>query len=207
MVNITPVASINKGAALTKAIKRAPISQLNNAIGHKPLPPAKPKFPQPKLSPKFPEPGHKPLPLAPKVNPEDAINKYLTNDTTYQSQIAALNKALGDYTANANQSETQYNDQYAQNAYDLGQEKTTSGIDQQNDFASRGFLRSGGYAVADSERLNKYASRQTSMDLGKQAFVQNNHSDLANFQSSNALAIQAARQDAINRRALGLLGG
>lgn len=190
MVNVTPV---SKATALRKAIVRKPVA----ALGIKPI--AKPK----------PNIGSAPLPKTakPVVDPDAAINKYLTNDVTYQQQTAAINKALGDYTANAANARTQYNNQYAQNVYDLDTEKTQALSDQQNDFAARGFLRSGGNAVATSDNLNKYASRQSTMDMTRGSFLQNNESDVANFGSSQALAVQQARQDAINRRALGLLGG
>lgn len=220
MVNITTMAKAKpprsgKAEALKKAIKNAPKKSLavkpilNGGPAKKRVVPVKPDPNKYKISP-IEKPG-KPAPtygVGPKEQADQAaIQKYLTNDTTYQAQVAAINKALADYSANSQQSINQYNTSYGQNLYDLGVERNRSAIDQQGDFAGRGMLRSGGYAVADSERRNMYASRQSTLDMNKGAFIQNTESDLANFRSSQGLASQQAKQDAINRRALGLVGG
>ncbi len=225
MVNITPVA---KAKALTRAIKNKPMSANPKNVG-KPVKkvtrnPGNPGATIPgrlnkknpvkvgpvpkKITPIKISPIEKPGVSRP-MNPNDPglINRYLTNDTAYQSQQAAINKALGDYGANELQAENQYNTQYTQNAYELGQQKDDSFVEQENDYAGRGFLRSGGHVVADSKRRNEYANRQSNMDMQRGSYLQNLRSDKTNFESSQALASQQARQDAINRRALGLLGG
>jgi hypothetical protein len=88
----------------------------------------------------------------------------------------------------------------------MNEQKRVSGIDQQNDYASRGMVRSGLYATADSDRLNGYARQQSQLDLSKQAYLTGLHNDTANFQTQQQLGQQQARQDAINRRALALTG-
>lgn len=132
-------------------------------------------------------------------------NQYLTNDTTYQSQLAAINKALGDYQANEQSAEGNYNASYAQNQYDLGRGNTQDTENQTNDYASRGLLRSGLFGKAYGNTQEDYASKQSALDQGRQSYIGGLQRDMSNYISSQTLAQQQARQDAINRRTLSLL--
>jgi len=142
-------------------------------------------------------------PKAPKV---PSIDEYLTNDTGYQSQQAAILKALADYQASELAAETNYNNQYALNSRDLNTQLDQSRINQNEDYASRGMLRSGLFGVADSNLLNNYARQQTQLDTSRQAYLQGIQQDMGQYITQQQLAQQQARQEAINRRALGLVG-
>jgi hypothetical protein len=135
------------------------------------------------------------------------LNKYLTNDSTYQSQTAAINKALGDYGAQELQQENSYNTGYAQNRSDLQEQQRVGGINQDEDFGSRGMIRSGLYATDKTDFLGDYARQFSQLDQQRNDYLLNLHQGLNNYNTSQNLALQQAKQDAINRRAIGLIGG
>lgn len=142
-----------------------------------------------------------------QIKQANSVNQYLTNDTTYQQQTAAINSALSNYKAQELDSENQEQSQYGQNVYDLQAANDQAASDQADDYASRGIYRSGLYAKADSDRLNQNASKQSQLDMDKSNFLTNARASLGTYTQSQALAQQQARQDAINRRALGLITG
>ena len=49
----------------------------------------------------------------PVAAPVDPIQQYLTSDTTYQQQQAAINKAIADYRAQNTSSQNMYQGNYA----------------------------------------------------------------------------------------------
>lgn len=135
------------------------------------------------------------------------LNKYLTNDTTYQSQTAAINKALSDYQAQELQQENSYNTGYAQNRAGLQEQQRIGGINQDEDFGSRGMIRSGLYATDKTDFLSDYARQNSQLDQQRNDYLLNLHQGLNNYNTSQNLALQQAKQDAMNRRAIGLIGG
>lgn len=139
------------------------------------------------------------------ANSANQINGYLTGDTTYQSQMAAINQALSDYQANEKSAENDNSVSYAQNQYDLGRQQTKDTQDQADDYAARGLYRSGVFGKAYGDLNADYASKESALDQARSSTVGGLQRDMSNYVSSQTLAKQQARQDAINRRALTLL--
>jgi len=126
---------------------------------------------------------------------------FLAGDPTYQSQLAALSKALNDYRAQMQDSQNQYNVSYAGNTRDLGQQRGIGQVDLGNDYASRGLYESGLQAKAMGDLLDMFARRQSDLDTSKANFMSNTARDYGNFQSENNLSEQKAKQDALARAA------
>jgi len=133
--------------------------------------------------------------------PVPDIGTFLSGDPTYQSQLAALNKALADYRAQMQDSENQYNVSYTGNTRDLGTQRGLGQTDLGNDYASRGLYESGLQAKAMGDLLDMFARRQSDLDTNKANFLSNTNRDYGNFQSENNLSGEKAKQDALNRRA------
>lgn len=140
---------------------------------------------------------------------------YLAGDGSYQSQFAALKGALERYLADSDLQRTNYNTDYTSSLRDLGYDEgqktwnwndqlTASGKayqNQLNDFASRGMLQSQGYADAatDLERMFNQQYQQTATN--KTNFMTGLDRETANYKGENTAAQQAARAEAIARRA------
>jgi len=135
------------------------------------------------------------------VNPVPDINTFLSGDPTYQQQLAALNRALADYRAQMQQSENQYNVDYAGHVHDLGVQRQQGSTDLGNDYASRGLYESGLQVQALGDLLDQFARRQADLDTAKSNFMANTARDYSNFQQEQNLSSQKAKQDALDRRA------
>jgi hypothetical protein len=140
-------------------------------------------------------------PAAAPAAPPMTINDWLNQDSTYQSQEAALKKALTDYIAQQGVAQNQYTTDYATRVNDLGIQKTRGLEDQGNDYASRGMYLSGVYGKDLSNLVGDYARRQSDMDTAKSDYLANLATDRGNFQDQQQLTETNAKQNAIQRRA------
>jgi len=153
--------------------------------------------------------------MMPPVVSAPSEEDYLAGDGSYQSQFAALKGALERYLADSDLQRTNYNTDYNSSLRDLGYDEeqktwnwndqlTASGKayqNQLNDFASRGMLQSQGYANAatDLERMFNQQYQQTATN--KTNFMTGLDRETANYKGENTAAQQAARAEAIARRA------
>lgn len=140
---------------------------------------------------------------------------YLAGDSGYQTQLSALQGALQRYLADSDFQRTNYITDYNRSLRDLGYDEgtkqwnwndklTASGRAYQNqldDFASRGMLQSQGYADAFQE-LQRMLGQQYDALLGaKTSFMTDLENQIANFKGENTANQQAARAEALQRRA------
>lgn len=137
-------------------------------------------------------------PPAPSVPTED---EWLGGDTAYQSQMAALQKALADYRSQSNQQQTQYGVDYSSKLNELGLAEKQGIKDLENDFASRGLLRSGLFDNNRIELGSMFDRREGDLARAKADFEANLATALANFETENNLTGTRARQEALARRA------
>lgn len=129
------------------------------------------------------------------------INTYLNQDAGYQQQLRELAKALSDFGSDLTRRRGDLTTGYESSLKALGDQKDLDLQAMQDDFGARGLLRSGLYTDAVGKYNTEYNNRVT--DLGTQqnqalaALLQQQNQ----FQSSNDLQTQAAREAAIRRRA------
>lgn len=144
---------------------------------------------------------------------------YLAGDGSFQAQLAALKGALERYTADASLQRTNYQTDYGSSLRDLGytegldgapgqwnwnDQNTASGKSYQqqlNDFASRNMLQSQGYADAASDLERQLNQQYGQMATNKTNFMTDLDRQLANYSGENTAAVNAARAEAIARRA------
>lgn len=157
---------------------------------------------------------------APAVSDED----YLAGESGYQAQLAALMRALSDYTADDTAQRTRYTTDYSEATKNLGWRdpdgdgaqpgnwdledlNTASGRgyqNQVNDFASRGMLQSSLYSEANDNFMRSMNEQLGSMNKAKTDFLSDRDRQLNSFKGENTLSQQQARAEAIARRAAGL---
>jgi hypothetical protein len=133
--------------------------------------------------------------------PIPSINQFLGADAGYQSQLAAIQKALADYQAQMGTQTNQYETNYASNLNQLGQDRTLGLADQQNDYTGRGLLHSGLYGKAAGDLTTQYDTKQADLGRARSDFLANLGLDFNNFKSQQDITGQRAKQDAIARRA------
>ena len=159
---------------------------------------------------------------APAVSDED----YLSGDSQYQLQLAALMKALSDEQADTTAQKTKYNTDYTDAVKQLGwlqDDPTTADVDegawnfqdqttaagrafqnQQNDFAGRGLLQSSAYAQKNDDLTRSLNDQLGSTNKAKQSFLDDLARQQGTFASDNQNQIQQARIEALARRASGI---
>lgn len=157
---------------------------------------------------------------APAISDED----YLAGESGYQAQLAALMRALSDYTADDTAQRTKYAGDYSEATKNLGWRdpdgdgpgagnwdledlNTASGRGYQNqinDFASRGMLQSSLYGEANDNFMRSMNDQLGSMGQAKTDFLSDRDRQLNSFKGENTLSQQQARAEAIARRAAGL---
>lgn len=135
---------------------------------------------------------------------KSASQKWLAGDTTYQQQLANFLKSQKDY-------QTQYNRQvgiqkrdYAETQRSMNRQASQDRVDQQNDFAGRGILRSGVFAKALGDYNTDFNAKMKNLTVGQQDKLGDLSMQRTNFLRQLQLEKDAARQDALRRRASGL---
>ncbi len=133
--------------------------------------------------------------------PQSASAKWLAGDTTYQQQLANFNKSLSDYLAQYNRQTGITRRDYGDMQRQLNQQGTQDRLDQQNDFAGRGILRSGVFAQALGNYNTQFNSKMKNLQTGESDKLGDLSMEKTNFQRQLKLQQDAARQDALRRRA------
>ncbi len=148
---------------------------------------------------------------------------YLAGDSTYQATLAALKKQLQNFTSDIGSQRSNRALDYNKSLKDLGyiapdpnarsaggpswnwnDTLTASGRanqNQLNDFAARGMLQSSGYADSFQDLTRSLMDQYTGIDQANTQFNTDHDRQLARAKDENTSASQAARAEAIMRRA------
>lgn len=132
---------------------------------------------------------------------QSATEKWLAGDTTYQQQLANFKKSLTDYEAQYKRQRGIIERDYAEMIRALNQQGARDREDQKNDFAGRGILRSGVFAKALGDYNAEFNSKMKNLQTGKSDKLGDLSSQRTNFKRQLELEKQAAKQDALRRRA------
>jgi hypothetical protein len=138
------------------------------------------------------------MPATPAV---PTVDQWLAGDTTYQDQIAQLQRAYAEMVAGQKLDETNYQTSYAQQLRDLNNSKTQGFTNLQDDYASRGLLKSGLYADAYSQLQDQYNNQQTGLDTARAQYEAGLNQSLTGFTNDQNTTKTSAMQEAIARRA------
>lgn len=164
--------------------------------------------------------GYAPAPPPPAPAPPSEEN-YLAGDATYQATISALAKQLQNFTADIDAQRETYGLDYDRSLQNLGyiapaeeggdaswnwnDTLTASGRayqNQVNDFAARNMLQSQGYADAVANLQRSLMDQFTGMQTARDTFMGDLDRQVASTTDENTAASQAARAEAIMRRAM-----
>lgn len=140
---------------------------------------------------------------------------YLAGDSGYQTQLSALQGALQRFLADSDFQRNTYNTDYGKSLRELGYDEgtkawnwndklTASGRGYQNqldDFAGRNMLQSSAYADAFGELQRMLGQQYDSMSTAKGTFMTDLDNQIANYRAESTANQQAARAEALARRA------
>jgi hypothetical protein len=136
-----------------------------------------------------------------KKKKPSATQKYLAGDTTYQQQLADFNRSKADFESNYKRQTGIVNRDYAESQRTLNRQGAQDRIDQQNDFAGRGILRSGVFAKALGDYNTEFNTRMKALTTGRTDQIGDLGSQRTSFLRQLAMEMNNAKQDAIRRRA------
>lgn len=139
---------------------------------------------------------------APK--PQSALDKWLAGDTDYAQQVAEFNQQKQAYQQNYNDSINQTNQNYNATKRGMDTQATQDKQNQQYDFAGRGVLQSGVYAQALDQYNTTFNQNENNLLQGKTQQLGSDQDQLNSFLRELTLQQNAAKQDAIRRRAQSL---
>lgn len=141
-------------------------------------------------------------PPAPPPPPKPPTNAaWLGSDTTYQRQSAAYKKALADYQAEQGLSRTDYETGYQNQRRDIGLSKADALQDLQNDYASRGLLRSSLYNTDMGQLNQQFQNQYTDLDKQRTGFLDQLMQQLTGFKNEQSTQQQNAMAEALRRKA------
>lgn len=139
-----------------------------------------------------------PAPSAPAQNP---LDQWLAGDSTYQSQLANYNKSRADYDAQWWGQKNNTTRDYDISTRALNQQGEVDRDNQMNDYAGRGVLNSGVYGTALADYNQNFNTKLQNLLQGKNDSLANQENAKTNFYRQLQFEMDAAKQDAIRRRA------
>lgn len=129
------------------------------------------------------------------------INSYLGGDSGYQQQLRQLAKALADFNADSTRRRGVLDSEYGVSKKAMGDQRTMDLSELEDDYGSRGMLRSGLYGKAVGDYEKEFGLRMTDLDRRQQQAIQQLLGESSAYGQQNKLSQQAAREQALRRRA------
>jgi hypothetical protein len=133
--------------------------------------------------------------------PVPDINSYLGGDSSYQQTLRQLAKAFSDFGADAGRRKGVLTSEYGVSKKALGDQRLMDLDSLEDDYGSRGLLRSGLYGQAVGDYEKEFGNRMSDLERRQQQALQQLLQEQSAFGQQNELQKQAAREDAIRRRA------
>lgn len=141
------------------------------------------------------------VPTAPPKPVAPDLNKFLAGDSTYQRQLAAYNKSLADFGADQGLARSDYTTNYNNASRDIGLAKTEAAGNLEDDYASRGLLKSGLYNTALGELNTQYQNQSNDLNAQQTAFLAGLAQELNKYKTDQGVQKGNAYNEAVRRRA------
>jgi hypothetical protein len=137
----------------------------------------------------------------PKAPKAPSIGSYLGTDSTYQQQVRGGKRSLADFLSEMGRRRGEAGTQYGQTTASMERDRVTQLEDLRNEFASRGLIQSGLYGEEQGNFQKKFTEQQTALSQQQAALLADLLSQEKNYRRENDLATEAAKQEALQRRA------
>lgn len=130
-----------------------------------------------------------------------SIGNFLTRDTGYQQQLRQFAKAMHDFGADVTRRRGSLTSEYGLSQKAMGDQKLKDLDSLEEDYGSRGLLRSGLYAGAVGDYNTEYGQRMSDLQRRQNEALNQLSQEQSQFGSQSNLQKQSAREAAIRRRA------
>jgi hypothetical protein len=130
-----------------------------------------------------------------------SIGSYLGTDSTYQQAVRGGKRSLADFLSDLGRRRGEAQTQFTQTRGSMERDRSTQLEDLRNEFASRGLIQSGLYGEEQGKFQQKFGEQMTALQQQQAALLADLLGQGKNYQREHDLAIEAAKQEALARRA------
>lgn len=156
--------------------------------------------PAPPVAPPVTSPGpiRSVTPPAPKP---PSLKEFLAGDSIYQQAKRGGQRTLQDFLSELERQRTMGETEYSDLFSNLERDRELQMERLRNEFASRGLIHSGIYAGEQGEFQEQFLEARNQLERQRANFFADLEAQRLNMQREHELAMEAARQEAIARRA------
>lgn len=129
------------------------------------------------------------------------LQNFLAGDVDYQNFLRGGKRTLADFLNELGRERTEGVTSFNTSKADMNLQRERGLEAIMNEFASRGLLKSGLLAEEQGDFNRDWQTQMTAMEQAHQGFLGDLTSQQRNFEREQALAQEAARQEALRRRA------
>jgi hypothetical protein len=141
-----------------------------------------------------------PRPARPVVS-APSINAYLGTDASYQNVVRGGKRSLSDFLSEMQRRRGEATTQYNQTNSSMERDRTQQLADLRDEYASRGLIQSGLYGQEQGKFQQQFTQQHTALQQQQAALLADLLSQQKNYQREQDLSLEAAKQDALARRA------
>lgn len=174
-----PTAGPYRGTTIRSAAKKA-----SNSSGRYSAPSSVPSGGQGPIQPVVPD-----------------LNTFLNQDSGYQQQLRDFTNALAQFNADITRRKGILDSDYSTSKKAMEDQKVKDLLSLQDDYSARGLIHSGLYGKSVGDYNTEYGNRMTDLTNKQTQASDQLNQETNRFQSQNNLQQQAAREEAIRRRA------
>lgn len=130
-----------------------------------------------------------------------SIASYLGTDSTYQQNVRGGQRSLADFISDLGRRRGEATTQFNQTKGSMERDRVQQLEDLRDEFASRGLIQSGLYGQEQGKFQQKFQEQQDSLSQQQTALLADLLSQERNYRREQNLALEAAKQEALLRRA------
>jgi len=145
--------------------------------------------------------GRASTPKAPKAPSVPSLNAYLGTDAAYQNVVRGGQRSLADFISELGRRRGEAGTQFTMTKSSMERDRTQQLEDLRNEFASRGLIQSGLYGEEQGRFQKQFQEQQTALEQQQAALLADLLGQEKNYRRENDLALEAAKQEALQRRA------
>lgn len=130
-----------------------------------------------------------------------SLAAYLKTDSAYQGSIRGGKRSLADFLGDIGRRRGEAGTQFTQTTASMERDRVQQLADLRDEFASRGLIQSGLYGQEEGNFQKKFTEQSTALQQQQAALLADLLSQEKNYRRENDNASEAAKQDALQRRA------
>lgn len=130
-----------------------------------------------------------------------SLSSYLGGDSAYQNAVRGQGRTLQDYLSELGRRRGEAGTQFNLTKGSMERDRTQQLADLQNEFASRGLIQSGLYGQEQGRFQQQFTDQFNALNTQQTGLLADLMGQEKNYRRENDLALEAAKQEALQRRA------